>query len=629
MIPSVMKSASIALLFATLAAGCSSISLPSVPWSKSPPPPDPTAEALFQEGNRYYNEKRYVRALDAWQKLKSEHPFSPLLTETELKIADAYYLNKQYPEATAAFKEFQSMHPLNENIPFVLYRLGQIHFDQFTSTDRDQKNTEIAKTYFEKVIADHPRSPYAAEAKLKLAKAVEYLAEHQFNVAFFYFQQEKYPAAVDRFEEIVRKYPNTPTAVKSLFYLGESYRKEKNAVKATLAYEALLQHYPESQWAGEAKVQLAQIEKERHDPLALLLMRDRRPTAQPSSNGADSAVAKLKDLNLVAKKEVVYEEPGAEKSLFRRVVDKINPFSSSGTDKPASKQPETGIEMLTAKKAAEKEASPGWFAWLNPFSGRSAPGESAVSSKSDVVGQIDRSLKAAGTDPVSETAALEAPAANLPPVDAPESVKVEPTKLLSNIDRRLEEAGKNPAVLPPPPEIAEALKNPAVAQAAIAKTTAKAQPSESPVTSGLLANIDEKLKSRGLDPDKAAGASPDVGTGPREVPVPKKIELEPKLNIEKGPLFLNPAEISVPEKAASGDGEKKDPQAETAPAAPAGREIPRFVVRGPSQPRETDTNPAKGARTSLPASDDEPKSALEQFRSDMETIGKALNPFAW
>src|SRR5216684_2586344 len=147
----------VVLLTTTWAAGCSSVSLPSLPslpsmpWSNSAVKPDPSAEALFEEGMRAFNEKKYVRAIDAFTKIKTDHPFSPLVTETELKIADAYYLNQQYPEAINAFKEFQSMHPSNENIPFIIYRLGQAHFDQFTSTDREQKNTEIAKGYFETV----------------------------------------------------------------------------------------------------------------------------------------------------------------------------------------------------------------------------------------------------------------------------------------------------------------------------------------------------------------------------------------------------------------------------------------------------------------------------------------------
>ena len=157
----------VTLLAATCVAGCSSISVPSMPWSHSSVKADPGEEALFAEGNNYFKDKRYARAIDAYTRLKADHPFSPLITDAELKTADAYYLNKQYPEAINAFKEFQSLHPSNENIPFVVLRLGQAHFDQFTATDREQKNTEIAKSYFETVVKQYPQSPYAAEAKEK------------------------------------------------------------------------------------------------------------------------------------------------------------------------------------------------------------------------------------------------------------------------------------------------------------------------------------------------------------------------------------------------------------------------------------------------------------------------------
>src|SRR5215471_1094404 len=424
----------VVLFLITLATGCSSVSMPSMPWSGSGTRSDPTAEALYEEGTRYFAEKRYARAIDTLTKLKTDYPFSPQLTEAELKVADAYYLNQQYPEAINAFKEFQSMHPTNENIAFVVYRLGQAHLDQFTSIERDQKNTEIAKGYFENVITNYPKSPYAAPAREQLAKCVGYLAEYDFNVASFYLKQEKYPAARERFEEIVRKYRGTPVAAKSLFFLGESYRKEKNNVKAALAYEALIQHYPESKFTAEAQTQLAEIEKDKQDPLAMLLMRDRRPGAVQETN-PDTATAKLKDVNnLVAKTEVIYEEPGAEKSVFRRVVDVINPFSSSNDDKNKQEaKPETGIDLLVKKKASEEQ--PGVMAnlWngINPFGSGSAPAAKntttnantanaktpANSKDTSLVNQIDDSLKQKGFDSQSQIAALKAPDVDLPKVD--------------------------------------------------------------------------------------------------------------------------------------------------------------------------------------------------------------------
>jgi outer membrane protein assembly factor BamD len=635
----------------TFVAGCSSLPLPelpsiSMPWS-STTKPDPNADAVFNRGMALFNNKKYAAAADQFTRVKQEFPFAPQAIDAELKLAESYYLNQQYPEAITAFQEFQSLHPSNENIPLVIYRLGLAHFDQFTSTDRDQKNTEIARGHFETVINNHPKSPYVAEAKQKLAKCIEYLAEHDFNVATFYFQQEKYAAARDRFEEIVRRYRGTPTAVKSLFYLGESYRKEKNGVKAALAYEAIIQHYPQSKFVNDAKTQLAELEKEKHDPLAMLLMRDRRPSsAPPAQNGAETtAIAKLKDVdNLVAKTDVVYEEPGEEKGIFRRVVDKINPFSSSDNGKKApteDKKTESALDMLAKKKAAEKkDESPGVLASLWPFGGKNDKDKQRVEKpkNTQLVDQIDDSLMGKGIDSKSQTAGLKPPEVSLPKVE--ETASPQPTdtgELLGKIDTSLKKDGKDLGELPPTPEAAEIFKDPAAAQAIAAKTTGTKvePPPESIANSGLLGSIDDKLKSKGIEPSKFELPAPPEGangTAPKKDPV-KKVELEPKVSVEKGPLFLGPSELEVQDNAASDQGSsKEDKKRENSdkPQEPATREIPRALVRGPVQQQPVTPAPkAPEQKKSTTAGEDEEKGVLEQLKEDADNIGRILNPFRW
>ena len=621
------------------AAGCSSISLPSapsIPWFSSAPKADLTAEALFEEGTRAFNEKKYVRAIDNFSKLRTDNPFSPLVTQAELKIADAYYLNQQYPESINAFKEFQSMHPTNENMPLVTLRLGQAHFDQFTSTDRDQKTTEIAKGYFETVVTKYPKSPQAAEAQVKLAKAVEYLAEHEFNVAEFYFKQEKYAAARDRFEEIIRKYKDTPTAVKSLFFLGESYRMEKNGVRAALAYEALIQHYPQSKFAAEAGTQLAVVEKEKRDPLALLLMRDRRPgaVAVPEAK-EDPALAKLRDLNLVAKKDVVYEEPGDEKGFLRRFADKINPFSSSGDDKkqePAKKEerkPTSGLEMLARRNEEKKKESGGFFASLWPFGGNDAK-ETAKPSDQNAVGvvaQVDESLKQKGIDAQARQAALQTPKVDLPKPEPGPAPTQDPVALLSSIDANLQRSGKNSTELPPTPEAAEAFRNAAATQAAIARAEQGSR-QEVP-SSSILSSIDQKLKAQGMEPGgfTKPPSAEEIKAAAAQKPQSRNVELEPKLVLEKGPLFLNPTEIQPAATPAQEikKSEAKPESTDSASAPPA-----RSLVKGPVQPSTT-TSAASLAETkkSAASQDEAPKGVFDQMRQDMESVGKVLNPFRW
>ncbi|MBM2805299.1 MAG: outer membrane protein assembly factor BamD [Deltaproteobacteria bacterium] len=637
-----MRLPSNAALFVAVisAAGCSSLSLPSVPsipWFSSAPKVDPTAEGLFEEGTRAFNEKKYVRAIDNFTKLRTDNPFSPLVTQAELKIADAYYLNQQYPEAINAFKEFESMHPTNEHVPFVTLRLGQAHFDQFTSTDRDQKTTEIAKGYFETVVTKYPKSPQAAEAQVKLAKAIEYLAEAEFNVADFYFKQERYSAARDRFEEIIRKYKDTPTAVKSLFYLGESYRLVKNGARAALAYEALIQHYPQSKFAGEARTQLAAVEKEKQDPLALLLMRDRRPGAVAAPEAKeDPALAKLRDLNLVAKKDVVHEEPGDEKGFLRRFADKINPFSSSDDDRKADtakkveKKPVSGLEMLTQRSEAQKQESGGIFSSLWPFGGKDSKDSAKTSDKNPggVVTQVDEALKQKGIDAQSRQAALQPPKADLPKPEPGPAPTKDPVALLSSIDANLQKSGKNATELPPTPESAPAFRDAAAAQAAIARAGQNASRQEAP-SSSILSSIDQKLKAQGVEPGNFAKppSAEEIKAAAGQKPQSRNVELEPKLVLEKGPLFLKPTEI---QPAATTAQETKKPEAKPESASSPSSVPSRSLVKGPvqTQTTQTTTNPAE-AKKPTSSQDEAPKGVFDQMRQDMENVGKVLNPFRW
>jgi len=613
-------------------------SLPSWPWSTTAPQPDPTAEALFAEGLSYFNNKRYALAIDRFQRVKVEYPFSPELVPAELKLAEAYYLNKQYPEAAAAFKEFQTMHPSNENIPLVLYHLGLVHFEQFTSSDRYQKVTEIAKGYFEQVVKNHANSPYAAQAKEKLVKCLEYLSDHEFNIARFYFNEKKYLAAIDRLEGILRRYAGMPAAVNALYYLGESYRLEKNNLKAALAYEALIQHYPNDPLAKNAQAQLSEVTKEKQDPLATLLKRDGRPalaSSQPSrfdrperltAEGTVSAQQKQpRDVNLVAKKEVAHEEPGEEKGILRRVGSALNPLGwfSADDKKENRKEP-----IETAKK---KESSGSFWSSLNPFAGKA---EAKVDARPDpqVISNVDESLKQKGIDAGAQNLAVRPPAVDLPKAEEAAPPPSNTAELLGSVDTALQKKGNKLSDRPPAPEAAPIFK----ASTAPGKSaTPTAATGSSPAAETLISGIDEALKRKGIDPSKrettgksaapGAGKAASVSERPA-VSARPKVELAPKLPQEKGPLFLKGGEerSQQAKEARSSDPAVKQPGGSLKPDG----QLPQAVLREPQKQAEKAAE-TKVAEKKTSPDDEEEKGALDQFREDVGRVRDFLNPFNW
>jgi len=612
-----MRFGILALLFILLFSGCSFWSKWSTPTLKS----NASAAVLFKQGADYLNAKKYRQAIIVFERIREEYPFSAQAAEVELKIGEAYFRSKKYSEAESAYKEFLGLRPTNKEVPYVIYQLGLVHFNQFTTIDRDQKNIETAMGYFETVIKDHPQSPYAADSKNKWAQCRRYLAEREYYVGSFYLKEKKYAAAKERFERIVRHYLDTPVGIKALFHLGETYQLENNSVKASLAYEALIKHYPKSEQAKKAQVQLARLGKVQHDPLAQLLIRDGRPVfaADPAANGQrmvssgaiqnpKSKIQNRSALNLAIKKDVVFEESGVngdgkKKGFFSRMVGAINPFSSSSDDKKETdKKSPNGTEVAKVNQ----------------------------NGAAGLTSEIDASLKEKGIAAGDNNVASRPPAPDLPQIS--EEPTLPPAKakansanakeVLGKVDEVLNEEGKNVAELPAPPKFT-------ITRRSKKGKGKKPQPSLS--SSGMLGTIDKQLRKQGIEPPSEEATKPE-GLEASRPQAQKTVELSPRLSKETRPFLINPGAFQLEEKPITTE-KAKDPQRVEATRSvnPQGIvpvfELPASVTRkGPTILLEKKEKTADNKTAGSAPAGEGAKDAFGQIKDEIGNFGKIMGP---
>jgi hypothetical protein len=269
---------------------------------------------------------------------------------------------------------------------------------------------------------------------------------------------------------------------------------------------------------------------------------------------------------------------------------------------------------------------------INPFGGPSAKEATGGSKNRQLVDQIDNSLQDKGIDSKSQTVALQPPPAALPKIEEVVYPQADTGELLGKIDSNLKKGGKGVGELPSPPEAAQAFKDAAAAQMTAAKGPANtAEPPPSVASTGLLGNIDEKLKSKGVEPSQLelpTDAADAKATAPKKE-TNKKIELEPKVVVEKGPLFLGPADLQLSEPSPTNQEQVGQDKAASSDDSqePGVREIPKSVVRGPVQPAPAQ-KPTEQKKPAPPGEDEE-KGVLDQLKQDADSIGKILNPFRW
>ena len=174
------------------------------------PPAEDTAQEIFEAANDAMSEKNYVRAVELYNKLRDNYPFSPYTVDAELSLADAYYLDEEYALASETYKDFESLHPRHEAIPYVLYQTGMSLMKQFHSIDRATTELEAAYEYFNRLCQTFPDSPYVKSAQENMIACRKLMAEHELYIADVFWHMKKYGPAWRRYDYIVNSFKDVP-----------------------------------------------------------------------------------------------------------------------------------------------------------------------------------------------------------------------------------------------------------------------------------------------------------------------------------------------------------------------------------------------------------------------------------
>jgi len=258
-----MKYAALVLAVITLvaAAGCNARKVPA-------------GEDYYQQAEALYSEHQYQGAVENYQHLIDQFPFSPYAEEAELKIGLAYYKTGDYAQAVASLSDFQRMHPTSKNLALATYYLAMTHYKQVGLPDRDQSNTLAALEQFEMIEQRFPESEFAELAHQHIVVCRELLARNELYIGNYYMKRANFRATESRMAELMENYPDTPVAPEGLYDLGMALEKEGKKYSAAQAFTALVMHYPQSTYAAEAKAQLSGLKQPvdtEDDPLRMVL----------------------------------------------------------------------------------------------------------------------------------------------------------------------------------------------------------------------------------------------------------------------------------------------------------------------------------------------------------------------
>jgi outer membrane protein assembly factor BamD len=228
-------------------------------------------ELLFSTGARRLDQRRWTEAVQYFDEVERQHPYSEWSRRSILMTLYARYEASDYAEAIQAADRFIQLYPGNPQVAYAYYMRAVSYYEQITDVSRDQAATAQAQAALREVINRFPTTEYAADARLKLDTANDQLAGKEMAVGRWYLRQGQTLAAAGRFKAVVDKYQTTSHTPEALYRLVEAYLTLGLAEEAKRNGAVLGFNFPGDPWYADA--------------YALLTDRGLQPTVAPEAEG--------------------------------------------------------------------------------------------------------------------------------------------------------------------------------------------------------------------------------------------------------------------------------------------------------------------------------------------------------
>lgn len=220
--------------------------------------PDPilklSAEESLSQGKEFLAHEKYSRARPLFTHAFEVEPNSKVGREGLLLAADTYYLeggSANFVQAEAKYRDYLNRFPTSEQAGYVQFQIANSLAKRMERADRDQTVTRKALEAYQELIRLYPTSEYATKSQEQLNAVTGNLAEHEYQIGYFYLRYGVPQAAVNRFEYLMQTYPKYGNMDLVIYDLGLAYQRVRKPQEAKKAFDRLRSEYPNSKFVHD------------------------------------------------------------------------------------------------------------------------------------------------------------------------------------------------------------------------------------------------------------------------------------------------------------------------------------------------------------------------------------------
>jgi len=202
----------------------------------------------YKEGMKQLEKGDALFASKKFDEAEILFPQSIWAAKASLMSAYALYSQNYYDDAIFNLKRHIRNYPKDKDLVYAHYLIAICYFEQLYDERKDLKPLVKALERFEHILKKYPNTDYAIDAKWKMGLIVDQMAAKEMYIGRYYMKMEKWIAAINRFKFVVKYYDTTVYIEEALHRLVEIYYKiglveDAQKIAATLGY-----NYGSGEW---------------------------------------------------------------------------------------------------------------------------------------------------------------------------------------------------------------------------------------------------------------------------------------------------------------------------------------------------------------------------------------------
>ena len=175
-------------------------------------------------------------------------PQSQWAARSALMASYSFYLQNFYSEALANLERYIKTYPNDENLAYAHYLIAICYYETIEDEKRDSAPLFKAKDKFNFILKKYPNTDFALDAEFKLDLIDDILASKEMYLGRHYVKKGKWIAAINRFKYVIEKHEQTIFVEEALHRLVEINYKIGLLDESQKYANLLGYNYLSSQW---------------------------------------------------------------------------------------------------------------------------------------------------------------------------------------------------------------------------------------------------------------------------------------------------------------------------------------------------------------------------------------------